>query len=257
MRRRLTWIEPNDPLPDTACALTLEEGANGLLAAGSDLSSRRLIEAYRRGIFPWFSRGEPVLWWTPSPRAVLLTEAFKVSKSLRKTIQRMLQDPSLSLTIDQDFVGVMRSCAAPRAGQAGSWISGPMIQAYAELHHQGLAHSVELRRSGQLRAGLYCVAMGRMVYGESMFTQEPDASKVALAALVGWLRQQGGPMIDCQQHTAHLTSLGAQDMQRAEFEERLSTLTLQPPLPWRDQPPSMHSLALLLEKTPSDDHGPP
>jgi leucyl/phenylalanyl-tRNA--protein transferase len=188
MNRTLIWIDASDPLPSTDCALTAAEGANGLLAAGSDLSAKRLEEAYSRGIFPWFSRGEPVLWWTPAPRMVLMLDEFKISKSFRKTICKALEAPDLTISSNHDFTGVMQACAAPRNGKPGTWISPPMIGAYADLHGRGLAHSVEVRREGSLIGGLYCVSLGRMVFGESMFSHTPNASKLALATLVRWMQ---------------------------------------------------------------------
>ena len=242
MKRQLIWVEPNDPLPDSSQALSTAEGANGLLAAGADLSPARLIEAYSRGIFPWFSRGEPVLWWTPDPRMVLHLNEFKISRSFRKTIRSALKDPDLLITCDQDFVGVMQACAAPRHGQAGTWISPPMISAYEALQQQGLAHSLEVRVKGELLGGLYCVAIGQMVFGESMFSRQPEASKLALAALVAWLQQQGALVIDCQQHTGHLASLGAREIGRREFEAHVSTLIQSRALPWHSTPPGKESL---------------
>jgi leucyl/phenylalanyl-tRNA---protein transferase len=242
VNRNLIWIDASDPLPPTRQALTLAEGANGLLAAGADLSAERLTEAYSKGIFPWFSRGEPVLWWSPSPRMVLRLDEFKVSKSFRKSIQAALDDPHLQITADQDFQAVMQACAAPRESQSGTWISPPMISAYTDLHQQGLAHSIEVRSQGQLVGGLYCVAIGKMVFGESMFSRQPNASKLALATLVSWLKQQGARMIDCQQHTAHLASLGGREIDRQEFEDDVSTLTVCAPLPWKTSPPSKQNL---------------
>jgi leucyl/phenylalanyl-tRNA---protein transferase len=242
MKRQLIWVEAHDPLPDSSQALTAAEGANGLLAAGADLGPDRLIQAYSRGIFPWFSRGEPVLWWTPDPRMVLYLDDFAISKSFRKTIRRAQENPDLSITCDQDFAGVMRACAAPRQGQAGTWISAPMISAYQTLQRQGLAHSLEVRARGELVGGLYCVAIGQMVFGESMFSQQPDASKLALATLVAWLQQHGGLVIDCQQHTGHLASLGAREIGRREFEAHVSTLIKSPTLPWQSTPPGKESL---------------
>jgi len=250
MNRTLTWIAPGDPLPPTGLALTPEEGANGLLAAGADLSSARLIEAYQRGVFPWFSKGEPVLWWTPDPRMVLQIAQFRISKSFSKTIQRALSDPELEIRSDDDFEAVMRACAEARPGQSGTWISDPMIQSYCDLHAQGLAHSVTLHRGGDLIGGLYCVAIGKMVFGESMFSRMPNSSKLALAALVGWLRSQGGQVIDCQQKTEHLASLGAQEIRRQEFESIVQDLTRLNTLAWATAPVSKTDLARLTHVAP-------
>lgn len=245
MNRRLAWVEPSDPLPPTDRALTIEEGANGLLAAGADLSLERLTEAYCRGIFPWFSRGEPVLWWTPSPRMVLMLDEFKISKSFRKTIAQALADDTIEIRVNQDFIGVMHDCAAPRTTQTGTWISEPMIAAYGQLHTAGHAHSVEIFREDSRVGGLYCVAFGRMVFGESMFSQEPNASKLALAALVGWLRQHGALVIDCQQRTDHLASLGGREIDRSIFETHVQTLIQHGNLPWRTSPPCKQDLGRL------------
>ncbi|MBU3724366.1 MAG: leucyl/phenylalanyl-tRNA--protein transferase [Burkholderiaceae bacterium] len=243
MNRKLVWIDPHDPLPPTEQALTPDEGANGLLAAGADLSAARLIEAYSRGVFPWFSRGEPVLWWTPSPRMVLMLNEFKISKSLRKTIRQALEDDALEIQTDHNFPAVMQACAEPRLRQSGTWISSPMIEAYSDLHAMGYAHSVCVMREGRLMGGLYCVSLGRMVFGESMFSRAPDCSKLALAALVAWLRNQGALMIDCQQRTDHLASLGGREIERTEFESMVHKLTGLAALPWSSAPPNKRDLA--------------
>lgn len=249
MNRTLIWIDASDPLPSTDCALTAAEGANGLLAAGSDLSAKRLEEAYSRGIFPWFSRGEPVLWWTPAPRMVLMLDEFKISKSFRKTICKALKTPELTINSNHDFTGVMQACAAPRNGKPGTWISPPMIGAYADLHGRGLAHSVEVRREGSLIGGLYCVSLGRMVFGESMFSHTPNASKLALATLVTWMQSHDARVIDCQQHTGHLASLGGREIDRPAFESLIAQLTQQPALPWQASPPTKEDLSKAI------DHG--
>jgi leucyl/phenylalanyl-tRNA---protein transferase len=245
MNRQLRWIDARDPLPPTDQALTIEDGANGLLAAGADLSAERLVEAYGRGIFPWFSRGEPVLWWTPSPRMVLMVDEFKISKSFRKSIARAIADPSITIRCNADFVGVMQACAAPRQSQSGTWISPPMIAAYGQLHATGNAHSIEVYRDHDRIGGLYCVALGKMVYGESMFSHEPGASKLALATLVAWLRQQQAVVIDCQQRTGHLASLGGREIDRPEFEAYIHRLAPLTELPWRANPPCKDYLKAL------------
>ncbi len=246
MTRRLLWINPNDDLPPSHQALSIDEGANGLLAAGMDLSAARLLEAYSRGVFPWFSEGEPVLWWTPSPRMVLMVDEFKVSKSFRKVLIGAMNDASLDLKVDRDFPQTMRACAAPRGSESGTWISPAMIDAYSALHAQGLAHSLEVTRNGRPVGGLYCVSIGRMVFGESMFSKEPNGSKIALAALVGWMRIQGAPMIDCQQRTAHLASLGGREINRESFEALLSELTGQFVLPWSSDAPCLTHIKTLI-----------
>ena len=232
MTRSLLWVDSSDPLPPTHLAFRAEEGVNGLLAAGADLSADRLKEAYGKGVFPWFSEGEPVLWWTPSPRLVLFLDEFKVSKSFRKIITRFLEDTALTITSDEDFPAVMDACAAPRAGQAGTWITPAVKQAYCDLHGMGFAHSIEVRRQGDLVGGLYCVSLGRMLFGESMFSREPNTSKIALAALVAWAKKHGGSVIDCQQRTDHLVSLGGREIDRQTFEARLTQAKSEPAFDW-------------------------
>jgi leucyl/phenylalanyl-tRNA--protein transferase len=204
---------------------------NGLLAAGGDLSPERLLEAYRHGIFPWFSAGEPILWWSPDPRMVLIPGEIRVTRSLDKT----LRNSAYEIRTDNAFEQVMRTCAEPREGQNGTWIHEEMIAAYCELHRRGYAHSVETWMDGELVGGLYGVALGRMFYGESMFSRRKDASKIALAHLATQLERWDFGMIDCQMNTPHLASLGAREIPRGEFIARLQTLTGQPaiPSPWR------------------------
>lgn len=226
---KLTWIEPDEPLPPLARALSLP---NGLLAAGRDLSPHRLIEAYRRGIFPWFSKGQPVLWWSPDPRMVLALADFRVTRSFGKTLRRLRQEGRWTLRLDTAFERVMRECAAPRPGQDGTWITDEIRQAYVGLHRMGLAHSVETWCDGVLIGGLYGVSLGRMFFGESMFAREADASKVALAGLVRLLQGCGFRMIDCQQDTSHLASLGARPIDRASFLSQVGELAAMPPPDW-------------------------
>lgn len=195
---------------------------NGLLAAGGDLSLPRMLAAYRLGIFPWFNPEEPILWWSPDPRMVLFPAEFKLSRSLKKRLARA----DYKVRVDSDFPRVMRECAAPRDGAAGTWISDMMIAAYTALHEAGHAHSIEtwmLDSDGQytLAGGLYGVAIGRVFYGESMFSRRTDASKIALAHLARWLVEQGFGVIDCQMNTPHLASLGAREISRAEFTQLL------------------------------------
>ena len=199
---------------------------NGLLAAGGDLSSTRLLEAYRHGIFPWFSESEPILWWSPDPRMVLRPAEFKLSHSLRKTLHKGNHE----VRIDSAFERVMRACAAPRAGANGTWIHEEMIAAYCELHRMGYAHSVETWKDGELVGGLYGMALGRMFYGESMFSRKTDASKIALAHLCAQLARWNFGMIDCQMNTPHLSSLGAREIPRKEFIARLLDLINYPPV---------------------------
>ena len=185
----------------------------GLLAAGGDLSPARLIAAYRRGIFPWYSPGQPVLWWSPDPREVLPVDALHVSRSLARVLRRR----GFATSIDTDFAAVIDACAAPRAASPGTWITPEMRAAYLRLHALGSAHSIEVRRGAELVGGVYGVAVGRVFSGESMFSRVTDASKVALVALAGWCRTRGHVLIDCQLPSAHLRSLGSRPMQRAEF----------------------------------------
>lgn len=218
---RLPWLDPDTPFPDPETAWTEREGWPGLLAAGGDLSPARLLDAYRHGIFPWFSDPQPILWWSTDPRMVLSTDAFHLSHSLRKTLKKV--DRSIAsggpweIRFDSAFDSVMRECAGARPDSGGTWISPQIIEGYAALHRLGHAHSSELWFDGQLVGGAYGVAIGRMFFGESMFARQPDASKVALAYLVHFLQGEGVAMIDCQQETAHLASLGAKPMPRRQF----------------------------------------
>jgi leucyl/phenylalanyl-tRNA--protein transferase len=228
----ITWLhEPGAPLPDTRHALPPGTEAPGLLAAGGDLGTRRLREAYSKGIFPWYSAGQPVLWWSPDPRMVLLTDEFRLTRSLRKTVRRFAADARCELRIDSAFRRVIGACAGtPRDGQDGTWIVPEMVEAYCAWHAAGQAHSVETWIDGELVGGLYGVSLGRMFFGESMFSHRTDASKIAFAALVCFCRQNQVPMIDCQQHTGHLESMGARELRRPEFETRLARSLGEPPI---------------------------
>lgn len=203
---------------------------NGLLAMGGDLSLEWLLDAYRHGIFPWFNPGEPILWWSPDPRMVLVPGEIRVTRSLAKR----MRNGGFEVRVDSAFVEVMRACGAPREDGAGTWISEAMVAAYSRLFDAGYAHSVETWRDGVLVGGLYGVAIGRMFYGESMFSREPDASKIALVRLAQQLQQWEFGMIDCQMETAHLSSMGARTMPRAAFVMRLTELVNLPhrPGPW-------------------------
>ena len=227
----LTWIEPHQPLPPPETA-RLEP--NGLIAAGRDLSARRLLEAYGQGIFPWYSQGQPVLWWSPDPRMVVFVDEFQPTRSLRKTLRRVHETGSWTVSLDQAFVQVMQACAAPRPGQDGTWITRDIIKAYHALHQAGHAHSVEVWAQRELVGGLYGVSIGRMFFGESMFTRVSDASKCAYAALVVMLRGLGFSMLDCQQSTGHLASLGAREISRDDFLARLRSLCRLPGPDWRE-----------------------
>lgn len=228
-QRTIAWVQSPAEFPDTDSAL---QQPNGLLAASETLNPDWLLASYKRGIFPWYNQGEPVLWWSPSPRAVLFTDEFKVSRSLRKALRKAQADPDRQITLNHDFEGVMRACAAPRADEAGTWITEEIIQAYCGLHARGLAHSVEHWHHNELVGGLYCVSLGRMVYGESMFSRQTDASKIAFACFVSWLMEQNVHIIDCQQATRHLLSMGAREIDRQQFETALVHAASQPPLTW-------------------------
>jgi leucyl/phenylalanyl-tRNA---protein transferase len=230
----IPWLGRDTPFPPVERALGANSGANGLLAASADLSAQRLLSAYRNGIFPWYSDGQPVLWWSPDPRMVLRPRAFKISVSLRKTLRRVLRDPAWEIRVDAGFAEVMRACAAiARLGQAGTWITDEIIDAYSALHADGHAHSVETWYQGERVGGLYGVGIGTMMFGESMFAQRADASKIALAALVGHARRHGVEMIDCQQNTAHLASLGGCEIPRDRFLAELRCAVEQAPVVWR------------------------
>jgi leucyl/phenylalanyl-tRNA--protein transferase len=230
----LTWVEPGTRLPSASRAL---REPNGLLAAGRDLSPSRLLEAYRGGIFPWYSAGQPVLWWSPDPRMVLFLDEFKLSRSLAKTLRRVRREGRWTVELDRDFEAVMRACAEPRPDQDGTWITREIVAAYVGLHRQGCAHSIEVREDGVLIGGLYGVSIGRMFFGESMFARRADASKCALAALVALLRGHGFSVIDCQQATSHLASLGAREIPRDAFLDRVAVLTAQSAPDWSAMKP--------------------
>ena len=211
------WIESALDFPSVNTALA---EPNGLLCVGADLAPQTIIAAYSRGIFPWFSDNQPILWWSPDPRMVLFPAEFKVSKSLAKTVNRKL----FEIRFDSAFAEVITACAEPRQQGGGTWIVAEMQVAYAQLHTLGVAHSIESWRDGKLVGGLYGLALGRMFFGESMFARETDASKVALVALVDKLKRDGFELIDCQQETGHLASFGARPIARDNFVQRLKEL---------------------------------
>lgn len=223
-------IQDQQPFPPVELAL---EHPNGLLAAGGDLSPERLLDAYRHGIFPWFNADDPILWWSPDPRMVLFPDECRISHSLRKTLRK----GNYEIRTDSAFEAVMRACATPRDGQDGTWIQEEMIVAYCALHRMGYAHSVETWMEGELVGGLYGMALGRMFYGESMFSRRSDASKIAVAHLAGQLERWGFGMIDCQMSTPHLASLGAREIARGEFVTRLQELIHYQPIDlWKFDP---------------------
>ena len=217
----LTWLERDDPFPPVETALKIP---NGLLCAGADLSVERLLDAYRHGVFPWFSGDEPILWWSPDPRMVLRCDELKVSRSLAKNVR----NKGFELKIDSAFSRVTKACAGPRKGEAGTWLGKDMQAAYLALHRAGHAHSFETWQGETLVGGLYGIAIGRMFYGESMFSRATDASKVALVGLVATLRERGFPLIDCQQKTPLLASLGASEIPRRQFLRRVAALVNYP-----------------------------
>jgi leucyl/phenylalanyl-tRNA--protein transferase len=223
----LRWLSRSDPaecFPPPAAAL---REPNGLLAAGGDLAPERLLAAYRRGIFPWYEQGQPILWWSPDPRSVLRPDEIKVSRSLRRSLIK----GGFELRIDTAFPAVIAACAAPRHYGGGTWITPEMAAAYTTLHRLGWAHSFETWHEGRLAGGLYGVAIGRVFFGESMFTRVTDASKVALVKMTDYLRERSFELIDCQVPNAHVTSLGATTIPRADFLSLLDELCDPPGTP--------------------------
>ena len=229
----LPWLDAGDPFPPTDLAWGHRTDHPGLLAAGGVLDSAHLQQAYRRGIFPWFSGDSPILWWSPDPRMVLQPRQFRWHRSLKQAIRKMAGDPSLSLRIDSNFAAVIAACSQqPRDGQNGTWIVDDIQAAYTQLHRDGFAHSVEVWQHDRLVAGLYCVAIGRAVFGESMFTTITNGSKIALAALVQICKREQVPMIDCQQNTGHLAFMGASEIPRSQFIASIQSHTMQPAMRW-------------------------
>lgn len=232
----LTWLEAGQALPSPELAWGPRTPAPGLVAASQDLSADRLIESYSQGIFPWYSTGQPVLWWSPDPRMVLQPQQFRLHRSVRQALKRVRQQPGWSLSFDRDFEQVIRRCSqALRPGQNGTWIVPDMLRAYQDLHRMGLAHSAELWQNGELVAGLYFVALGHAVFGESMFTTVNDGSKMALALLVSVCLHHDIGAIDCQQNTQHLAFMGAREIPRAEFVAQLQQARHLPPVDWAAQ----------------------
>ncbi len=230
---QLPWLAAGEDFPAVDQAWGQDDPAPGLLAGGADLSVSTLKTAYSQGIFPWYSAGQPILWWSPDPRMVLRLADFKLHRSLRKSLGAFLQTPGCEVRIDLDFPAVIAACAStPREGQGGTWILPEMQVAYCGMHEAGLAHSIETWAGGQLVGGLYCTALGAAVFGESMFSRATDASKIALAALVALCLRQGVAMIDCQQNTAHLASLGAAEMPREAFCAQVAREAAKKPLRW-------------------------
>jgi len=241
----IPFLSPDEPFPPVEQAL---QDPNGLLAAGADLSPDRLLDAYTQGIFPWFSDGDPILWWSPDPRMVLYPPGLHVSRSLRKTIR----SGRLRVTLDTCFEQVLEGCAGPWPGREGTWITAEMAEAYTWLFELGYAHSVEVWTAGRLVGGLYGVAVGRMFFGESMFSRASDASKVALVTLVRQLDRWGFPCVDCQLSTPHLSSLGAREVRRAAFLRELPRLVSATPVPspWQFDPDLLGTIGLATSPKP-------
>ena len=234
---KLPWLTPGERLPPTEMAWGDGDPIPGLLAAGGSLDVESLKNAYANAVFPWFNDDQPILWWSPNPRMTLAPTSFRLHRSLRKVLQTFRLDSRCEIRIDNDFESVIRACSnAPRDGQSGTWIVQQMIDAYCDLHRAGFAHSVEAWIDGKLVGGLYCVAIGRAVFGESMFAKQTDASKIALAALVCFCRRNGVSLIDCQQKTGHLASLGAKEMPRSQFSEHVAKARDEPAPMWRFEP---------------------
>lgn len=239
----LTWLRSTQPFPPVEQAWGRGSAAPGLLCAGGELSVERLTSAYSHGIFPWFSDGQPILWWSPDPRMVLRPADFALHPSLRKTLKKFIRAEDCQIRIDSAFESVIRGCAnSARAGQNGTWIVADMIAAYLAFHRAGLAHSIETWVQGELVGGLYFVAIGQAVFGESMFHRATDGSKIALAALVCLCRQFNIGHIDCQQNTAHLASLGAKEVSRRVFLDQVGTLIHQPAPDWSLACPNWNQL---------------
>ena len=236
-QRPLPWLDAGEAFPSVSRAWGLGDPAPGLLAAGGALDVATLVQAYRQGIFPWFSEGQPTLWWSPDPRMTLFTQQFKLHRSLRKSVQHFINNATCEIRFDTAFEAVINACASkPRDGQPGTWILPEMMAAYCALHRAGHAHSVETWVDGKLVGGLYAVNLGAMVFGESMFAHVTDASKIALCALVAFCRAHGIGMIDCQQNTGHLASLGASEISRNEFTAYVATSITRPAPSWQFDP---------------------
>ena len=231
----LPWLRPGDDFPALASAWGAQDPAPGLLAGGGVLDVTTLLKAYSQAIFPWYSGSQPILWWSPDPRMVLPTDEFRLHRSLKKTLHRFRASAQGRIRVDHDFEHVLRACAqAPRQGQSGTWIGPEMIAAYVALHRAGHAHSFETWIGDECVGGLYVVCVGRAVFGESMFAHRTDASKIALAALVAFCRRHGIAVVDCQQNTAHLASLGAREWPRARFAAHVASARALPsPAAWR------------------------
>lgn len=241
----LPWLEPDQPFPPVTQAWGHNTPAPGLLAAGGALNVSTLRSAYSQGIFPWFNDDQPPLWWSPDPRMVLTVADFKLHPSLKKKLKKFRASAHCEIRMDTHFREVIEACASgPREGQGGTWILPAMVEAYVQLHRSGSAHSVETWVDGELVGGLYGVALGRAVFGESMFSRATDASKIALAALVCFCRRHGIKQIDCQQKTRHLASMGAREMPREIFIAGVGVSSTQDAPPWQFSPDYWDELLL-------------
>lgn len=239
----IPWLAPGQDFPPTDQAWDENSPAPGLLAAGGTLDADTLQQAYSKGIFPWFSEGQPTLWWSPNPRMVLIVSDFRLHPSLKKTINKFRKTAGSEIRIDSAFEQVIQACATShRDGQTSTWILPKMIEAYNELHKAGLAHSVETWVNGRLTGGLYCVSLGKCVFGESMFSHSTNASKIALAALVAFCRHHDIRQIDCQQNTRHLASLGAREISRDYFIEQVTICSTHEAPNWKFDSPYWHEL---------------
>jgi len=246
----LVWLEPGQTFPSIESAWGPASGAPGLLCAGGDLSVLTLEQAYSHGIFPWFSPGQPILWWSPDPRMVLKVSEFKLHPSFKKSLRKFAQSPACEIRVDCAFEDVITACAnSPRNGANGTWIVPAMVQAYVRLHHAGLAHSIETWIDDQLAGGLYFVAIGHAVFGESMYHRKTDASKIALAALIAMCRRFEVAHIDCQQNTRHLASMGAAEVSRDSFALQTRQTIREPACPWKFSPIYWNDLLTLTSAT--------
>ncbi len=230
------FLKAHEIFPPVTQALGKNSSYPGLLAAGGVLDAETLACAYAQGIFPWYEQDCPILWWSTNPRMVLFPKEFKLRRSLRKTLQRFVRNPECSIRINSNFEQVIKNCAAPRTNQAGTWITQDIIAAYTQLHQRGLAHSIETWVKDELVGGLYVVALGQAVFGESMFTKQTDASKIALSALVCLCLSNNIKMIDCQQETEHMAGLGARTIDRQEFIHHVKQASQQTAISWEFQP---------------------
>ena len=220
----IQWLGPHDPFPNPLTEIDPDPSVPGLIAVSERIYPGQLTRAYQSGIFPWYSDNQPVLWWSPDPRMVLDPQNFKCSESLKKQIRHFCKDPQSEIRVDADFSAVVRACAtSKRRDQDGTWITHEIMEAYTALHEEGHAHSIAVTDGEKLIGGLYCVSFGAIVFGESMFSYESNASKFALAALSAWCLKNQIRLIDCQQETAHLSSLGASPIPRSQFLVNLQT----------------------------------